>query len=98
MENGANLFLLSDYIQTRPNEAFKDNSQQRKNALRNKLEEVFAKIENREYQDAVNKLQNDIRTKADGDPTAEDWIISPTAQEQICDIIDELISYFKDLL
>lgn len=57
---------FNDYIQGLPNSAFKNNPQQRKNALKNKLEEVFRKIENQEYQEAIQKLQNDIKAKADG--------------------------------
>ena len=73
-----------------PDEAFKNNPEQRKNALWNKLNEVWSKIDNQEYQEAINKLQNDVRAKADGDKKAEDWIIVPEAQQEICRMVDEL--------
>ena len=89
---------LDDYIQTLPMNAFRSNSEQRKNALHSKLQEVFLKIENKEYQEAINKLENDIRAKADsamsGDPK-NDWIIDSTAQREICKIIDDLIYYLR---
>lgn len=92
---------LNDYIQNLPDNAFKNNPRQRKNALKNKLEEVFIKIENKEYQEAIQKLQNDIRAKADGtvggDPK-DDWIIDTKAQNEICTMIDDLITYLMGLL
>lgn len=89
---------LNDYIQSLPDSAFKNNPKQRKNALKNKIEEVFTKIESQEYQDAINKLRNDIRAKVDGNEKAKNWIISQDAQEQICDVVDSLISFLRSLL
>jgi len=92
---------LNDYIRVLPRDAFKNNPTQRKNALKNKLEEVFVKIESYEYQETINKLQNDIRAKADGfvdGNPKNDWIIYGEAQEKICKIIDDLISYLQGLL
>ena len=80
-----------------PDEAFKNNPEQRKNALWNKLIEVWSKIDNREYQEAINKLQNDVRAKADADKNAEDWIIDSEAQQEICKMVDELIAYVNGL-
>jgi len=93
-----NIKELNDYIQNLPESAFKNNPNQRKNALKNKIEEVFVKIENHEYSEAINKLQNDIRAKADGDRTAEDWVINSEAQKEICKMIDELIAFLRGLL
>lgn len=95
------IYDLNNYIQNLPEEAFKNNPDQRKNALRNKLTEVFAKIENKEYQEAINKLQNDIREKADGyidGNLKNDWIINPEVQKEICKMIDDLIIYLQNLL
>lgn len=88
---------LNDYIQDLSDEAFKNNPEQRKNALENKLNGVWSKIDNQEYQEAINKLQNDIRAKADGDKKAQDWIIDPEAQQEICRMVDELIAYVNSL-
>lgn len=91
---------INDYIQSLPNSAFKNNPQQKKNTLQNKLEEVFIKIENKEYQDAINKLQNDIRAKADGSidgKSNNDWITNTDSQKIICEIIDDLLIYLKSL-
>jgi len=77
-----------------------NNPQRRKNALKNKLEEVFRKIESNEYQDAIKKLQNDIRIKADGlvdGNPKDDWIVNSAAQKKICVIIDDLIIYLRRL-
>lgn len=92
---------INDYIQSLPDVDFKNNPQQRKNAFENKLEEVFLKIENKEYRDAINKLQNDVRAKADGSiggNSKDDWISDSVAQKEICKIIDDLIIYLKGLL
>ncbi|MFC1629633.1 hypothetical protein ACFL11_00165 [Patescibacteria group bacterium] len=89
---------ISDYIQNLPDEAFNKNSGQRKKALKSKLEEVFLKIESQEYQAVINKLQKDIRAKVDGDPRPEDWIMDPTAQQEICEMIDSLASHLQELL
>lgn len=91
---------LDDCIQTLTEDSFKNNSEQKKNALYSKLREVFLKIESQEYQEAINKLTNDIRAKADGyvdgDPQ-NDWIIDSTAQREICAMIDNLIYYLGSL-
>jgi hypothetical protein len=58
------------------------------------------KIENQEYQDAINKLRNDIRAKADDNVdgnSKNDWIIDFDAQKKICGMIDNLINYLKGL-
>jgi len=88
---------LNDYIQGLSDESFKNNPQQRKNALANKIKEVFIKIENKEYQEAINKLENDIRAKADGNETTDDWVIDSDNQIEICKMIDDLIVYLRDL-
>lgn len=89
--------ILNNYIQNLPNEAFKNNPENRKGAFNNKLLEVIAKIKNQKYQDAINKLQKDIRSKADGDKTAEDWIINFGAQKEICKMIDDIVKYLEIL-
>jgi len=91
---------LNDYIRSLPDTAFINNPLQRKEALQNKLEEVFVKIENQEYQDALNKLQKDIWAKFDGDlaTTAKDWIISTEAILELSTKMNELIVHLRDFL
>jgi hypothetical protein len=69
------------------------------NALINKLNAVIADIGNMDYQDAINKLQNDVLAKTDGcalsgAPDKNDWINDCEPQTllygQIQSIIDEL--------
>jgi hypothetical protein len=88
---------LNDYIKDLPIGAFKNNPEQRKNALENKLYEVWTEIDDREYQKAINTLKNHIRAQADGDKKAEDWIITPVAQKEICRMVDELITHLNRL-
>ncbi|MHA2074159.1 MAG: LamG domain-containing protein [Candidatus Hodarchaeales archaeon] len=84
------------YIQNLPNDAFKDNAEERKNILSNKFDNVFAKIDAGLYRAARYKLQYDIRQKCDGedgDPKTIVWITDPTAQEDLSLLIDELIAF-----
>jgi hypothetical protein len=89
---------LNDYIQFLPDTAFVNNPLQRKKALQNKLEEVFTKIENQEYQDALNKLKKDIWAKFDGDTSTKDWIISPEAILDLSTKINEFTVYLRGFL
>ena len=87
-------------IQDLPNGAFKNNPDQQKNALSEKLDEVAAMIDAEEYQEAINKLTHDIRAKVDGcvdGNPANDWIIDPVAQADLCQMIDDLIAYLETL-
>jgi len=57
-------------------------------------------IEECRNQEAVNKLSNDIRGKADGSlggNPKNDWIIDSTAQMEVCDLIDALITDIQSL-
>jgi len=90
--------VIDDYIQDLPGNAFKNNSRQRKNALSQKLDEVSQLIDAGAYHDAVNKLKNDIRAKADGHVDGNpknDWINDPQTQQDICQMIDDLMAYLK---
>ena len=69
------------------------------NALINKLNAVIADIGSTDYQEAINKLQNDVLAKTDGcalsgAPDKNDWINNCESQTllytQIQAIIDEL--------
>jgi hypothetical protein len=95
----AELEHLKEFIDGLPGDSFDKPklASQRKNALFNKIDEVILKVEAGNYTDAVNKLFHDIRAKMDGDSTAQDWIIDPTAQFSLCIIIDHIISNIEIL-
>jgi hypothetical protein len=69
----------------------------KKNTLHNKLilddDSVIGLLNQAppNYGDAIGKLVNDIRPKMDGDDTPPDWIINSDAQEDLCEMIDNLI-------
>jgi subtilisin family serine protease/mannose/cellobiose epimerase-like protein (N-acyl-D-glucosamine 2-epimerase family) len=88
---------LKEFINQLPSSAFTNNAEQRKIALRNKINEVIEKIQVEEYQDAINKLIHDVRAKMDGDTTAEDWIIDPEVQILLCIWIDQIVEDIKEL-
>jgi hypothetical protein len=93
--------VVNDSIQDLPDDAFKTNPDKRKNAFSEKLGEVLELIDAEAYQEAIDKLQNDIRAKADGyvdGNPKNDWITDPEAQEEICTIIDDLVAYLETLL
>ena len=92
--------VLDDYIQSLPDNAFKKPADQRKNALHEKLIEVAQLIAAEEYQEAIDKLQHDIRAKADGSVDGNpknDWITDSAAQQEICAMIDDIIAYLQTL-
>jgi len=85
--------VMDDYIIALPDEAYWKNPDQRGNTLSNKLDEITIMIDAGEYQDAIDKLQNDLRPKMDGNPSPEDWIIDSTVQVVLCRMIDALTGY-----
>ncbi len=95
---------IDDYIQDLPDDNFKEPAEQRKNALHEKLIEneegdaVLQLIEAGLYEEALEKLQNDIRPKCDGDPDPEDWVTDPGAQADLLAMIDWLIDYLETLI
>ncbi|UCF09155.1 MAG: PQQ-like beta-propeller repeat protein [Thermoplasmata archaeon] len=105
LENGFDPFDLLDeiieYILNLEDECFKNNADNRKNALVNKLEEVREMILSGDYEGAINKLKNDIRAKMDGQVDGDsnnDWIICQDAQEDLTEMIDRLVNYLESLL
>jgi PKD repeat protein len=89
--------IIDSYIQALPGNAFDKNANQRKTALHGKLEAVQQQLTAGAYQGAINKLLNDLKPKLDGDPTPKDWIIDPTAQADLCMMIDALVAYLQTL-
>ncbi len=94
--------IINSYIQDLPDEAFDARPvNQRKNAFNNKFRAVDEMLKVENYRGAIQKLQNDIRAKADGfidGNPKNDWIIDPQAQQEICKMIDDLIAYLQILL
>jgi hypothetical protein len=81
--------------------AFTNNAAQRKNALSNKLDEIQVLIDQGYYQQALNKLENDIRSKMDGcygGNPKNDWITDCAAQGQLLALVDDLIAYLQSIL
>lgn len=87
---------INDFIQDCPDGVFLRNPEQMKNALSEKFDELIGLINDGEYLDAMDKLNSDIRAKADGLIT--DWIIDEGTQKTICSTIDALVSYLQKLL
>jgi len=87
---------IIEYILGLDDDCFKNNADNRKNALVNKLEEVREMINNGDYEGAIDKLLNDIRPKMDGEGK-NDWIICEDAQNDLTGMIDQLIEYLESL-
>ncbi|NIN35067.1 MAG: hypothetical protein GTN53_27745 [Candidatus Aminicenantes bacterium] len=88
---------IDDYIQGLPEGCFKNNADQRKNALYNKLMEVQDLIDAGDYQEAIDKLTHDIKPKMDGEGN-NDWITCTGAQDYLIILINTLIEYLEGLL
>jgi hypothetical protein len=74
-----------------------------KNALLNKINAVQEMIAEGLYEEALNKLQNDILQKTNGcaltgEPDKNDWIITCQGQSEIYPLIIETIEYVKSLM
>lgn len=94
--------IIEDIVDLPP-DAFSNpnNSDQRKNALTEKLNEVIALIDTGQYQLALDKLQNDILSKTDGcyggNPN-NDWITDCTAQAIVYPAVVDLIELLESLI
>ena len=81
---------INYYIQNLPDIVFKPPATNRKNVFSIKLNVVVIDMITSvppNYGGAISKLQNDIRPKVDGG-----WITDPTAQQELCEMIDNLIA------
>jgi len=95
------IYVIDDYIQNLDGDAFNKNPVQKKSVFSKKLGEVTQKINEENYQEAIDKLTNDLRAKMDGffgGHPKNDWIIDPDAQEVLLTQIDALIEYLQSLL
>lgn len=95
-----------------PGSAFKNNPDRRKKALCNKLDEVAAiadyavnsadpVVQGQLYIDAIEKVQNDIGTKMDGNhggSPKNDWITDDDAQSVIYPMAKELMEILQGML
>lgn len=92
---------ISTYIDELPDDIFKNNPENRRNTLLEKMDNVSDLIAKGDYENAINKLNHDIRAKADeylGGNPANDWITDETVQRELNDLIDELIDYIEGLM
>jgi hypothetical protein len=92
---------LAAYIQNLPPSAFKSNVEQRKATFANKFKALDDMITDEEWNGFIMSLQNDIRTKADGQidgKPADDWINDKIAQEHICMKVDDIVAYVKTFM
>jgi hypothetical protein len=91
------LDCIANYIRGLPPHAFDkpELADNRKNALSNKFNTVKTQMRCCKYKEAIEKLQNDIRAKADGSVDGDpknDWITDSEAQKEICKMIDDLVA------
>ncbi len=84
-----------------PASVFSRNFEQRRNALLNKMDAVQELIDGGEFDQAIEKLNEDIRTKADGchgGRPNNDWIVDCMAQQLVLDAVDALIALLEQQL
>jgi hypothetical protein len=109
-------YLIGNTIRTiiieLPDEAFKNNASQRKNAFSNKLLDVIETLKAAEiesdptvqdelYNEAISKLENDILGKMDGfwgGGSNNDWITDSYAQDEIYPLITDAINEIQYLI
>jgi len=92
---------INDYIQSLPDEYFKGNPTNRKNAMNNMFNSLHDKLEDEEYWGLTQDMNNNIREKCDGHVDGKlnnDWITDPDAQAHICAKIDDLTAYIATYL
>ncbi|MGR3220943.1 MAG: hypothetical protein ACUZ8H_14160 [Candidatus Anammoxibacter sp.] len=71
--------------------------------MTNKINVALDMINQGLYQEALDKLQNDLLAKIDGcnnngEPDKNDWILMYTEQKQIYDLITEAINLINSQL
>lgn len=92
---------ISTYIDDLPDYVFKNNPEHRRNTLLEKMDAVIELINAGDYEHAINKLNHDIRAKADGylgGNPKNDWITDEITQRELNNLIDELIVYIEGLM
>ncbi|MEJ2634795.1 MAG: FlgD immunoglobulin-like domain containing protein [Calditrichia bacterium] len=82
------------------NSYFKQPASNRKIAFSNKLDEVLFLIEDGNYDEAIDKLENDVLAKMDafyGGSPGNDWIITEPGQHAIYPLVRNLIVSLQTL-
>jgi hypothetical protein len=100
MTNSEAIDFADNYIQNVEETCFKGQAEQRKGAFSEKFEAVKNAIAADALVGAISKLQNDIRSKADGSVDGkpkDDWITDEKSQKKLCLMIDELVKYLESL-
>ncbi len=97
------LQALDAAIRELPDDAFSNPrlAGNRKNALHNKLNAVAALLEANDFEEAIEKLIEDIRAKMDasvGGNPRNDWIVDPVAQAQLIKILDNFVATLEKAL
>lgn len=82
---------INNSIEDLPGFAFRNNSDYRKRAFSNRLDEVINLINAGADRDAAKTLRHAIRAKTDG--VGNDWIMDKGAQKELCAMIDDLIAH-----
>ena len=82
-------------------EAFSNKNHSK--TLTNKINSVLKSIDKEDYEDALNKLENDILKKTDGcaldgSPDKDDWIVDCVAQAEVYTLILDAIDQIQTLI
>ncbi len=84
-----------------PDEAFKNNPDQKKHTFAKKLDAAIKQISEGAYQEAIDMLRDDVQAKVDGPlgcGPRHDWITDLGAQADLCQMIQDTIDYLETLL
>ena len=93
------LLDLIEAINVLPDGSLKNRNM--KTPLVNKVNAVLAKIENGHYDEALDKLQNDLLQKTNGCaeigvPDKNDWLITAQAQNEVYSLMLTAIEFLQD--
>jgi hypothetical protein len=74
-----------------------------RNALTNKINAVFQMLEQEDYSNALDKLENDILKKTDGcaqtgAPDNNDWILNCVSQGQVHPVLMNAIKLLRSMI
>lgn len=83
---------IDDYIQSLPDDSFKNDNGNLKKALHNKLKALQHQIEVEDYESAVGKLPSDIMDMIDK------WITDDDAKKELIEMSELLLKWIEDQL
>jgi hypothetical protein len=96
------LNIFNAYIQALPNNKFKNNANQRKNAYNNQFLQLKSMLAQKDYKGMISTMKNSLRSSFDGQlggSTKDDWIIENLSiQKELCQKADDITSYLQYLL